>query len=170
MQISKSNIDEFKKVKLEYEEYRDAANLERQHYNNNIKKSKNDSSIIHICYDQAQSISIPYLPQQVGSIYFKSAFVVNLFGIYRTGQNNKQINFIIGENELLTGIAKGANTILNMVYKAIKMFIQNEDDLKNLEITCDNCSAQNKNNLSLFSKQKQFITFFLILVMYTRFI
>ena len=37
-----------------------------------------------------------------------------------------------------------------MVYKAIKMFIQNEDDLKNLEITCDNCSAQNKNNLSLF--------------------
>ena len=53
MQISKSNIDEFKKVKLEYEEHRDAANLERQHYNNNIKKSKNDSSTIHICYDWA---------------------------------------------------------------------------------------------------------------------
>jgi len=104
----------------------------------------------YIFDDWAQSISIPYSPQQVGSIYFKNAFVVNLFEICRTGQNNKQINFIIGENELLTGTAKGANTTLNMVYKAIKMFIQNEDDLKNLEITCDNCSAQNKNNLSLF--------------------
>jgi len=51
MQISKSNINKFKKVKLEYEEHHNAANLERQHYNNNIKKSKNDSLTIHICYD-----------------------------------------------------------------------------------------------------------------------
>ena len=53
MQISKSNIDEFKKIKLEYEKHHDAVNLKRQHYNNNIKKSKNDSSTIHICYDWA---------------------------------------------------------------------------------------------------------------------
>src|SRR6266542_3469907 len=62
MQISKSNIDEFKKIKLEYEKHHDAVNLKRQHYNNNIKKSKNDSSTIHICYDWAQSISILYSP------------------------------------------------------------------------------------------------------------
>jgi len=157
MQISKSNIDKFKKVKLEYEEHHDAANLERQYYNNIIKKSKNDLSTIHIYYDWAQSISIPYSLQQVRSIYFKSAFVVNLFGICRTGQNNKQINFIISENELLTGTAKGANITLNMVYKAIKMFIQNEDDLKKLVII-------------VLHKTKTIYHFFLMLVMYTRFI
>ena len=63
MQISKSNIDKFKKVKLEYEEHHDAANLERQYYNNIIKKSKNDLSTIHIYYDWAQSISISYSSQ-----------------------------------------------------------------------------------------------------------
>jgi hypothetical protein len=60
---------------------------------------------------------MPYSPQQVGSIYFKSAFSVHLFGVCKTeGGQNHQLNFIIGENELPIGIAKGANTTLNMVY------------------------------------------------------
>jgi len=147
LQISKNDIDNYKEIELEYEKHRKAAELERQHYNNNIIKSQNDLSIIHICYDWAQHVSIPYSPQQVGSIYFKSAYAVHLFGICKTGQKNQQINFIIAENEFPKGTGKGANITLNMVYRAIKEFTKNE---KNLQITCDNCSAQNKNNLSLF--------------------
>jgi hypothetical protein len=106
-------------------------------------------SIAHVCYNWAQNVTVPYSPQQVGSIYFKSAFAVHLFGVCKTeGGRNRQINFIIGENEFPKGISKGANTTLNMVYHAIKIFAK--DGKKDLRITCDNCVAQNKNNLSLF--------------------
>lgn len=37
-----------------------------------------------------------------------------------------------------------------MVYQAIKKFVKSDDEAKNLQITCDNCTIQNKNNLSLF--------------------
>ena len=57
------------------------------------------------------------------------------------------MNFIIGEDELPEGISKGANTTLNMVYHALKEFAKRGK--KHLRITYDNCSGQNKNNLSL---------------------
>ena len=150
IQTSKNNYDEFIIIKTEYEEHQNNADLERNHYNNNIRNSKIDKSTIHICYDWAQHISIPYSPQQVGSIYFKSAYAIHLFGICKTGEENQQINFIIAEDEFPKGVGKGANTTLNMVYQAIKKFIENNPEAKNLQITCDNCGAQNKNNLSLF--------------------
>ncbi|GES88885.1 hypothetical protein GLOIN_2v1884495 [Rhizophagus clarus] len=100
-------------------------------------------------YMIAQNVTIPYSPQQVGSIYFKSTFAVHLFGVCKTEDGlNRQINFIIAENEFPKGVSKGANTTLNMVYHAIKIFAK--DGKKDLRITCDNCIAQNKNNLSLF--------------------
>ncbi|RIB03205.1 hypothetical protein C2G38_2225779 [Gigaspora rosea] len=49
---------------IEYDKHKVAANLERQHYNNNIEESKNNLDIIHICYDWAQNVSIPYSLQQ----------------------------------------------------------------------------------------------------------
>ena len=149
MRIAKSNIDQYNIIKNQYEEHHKKADLERQHYNNNIEQSKQDLSIAHVCYDWAQNITIPYSSQQVGSIYFKSAFAVHLFGVCKTeGGRNRQINFIIGENEFPKGVSKGANTTLNMVYYVIKIFAK--DGKKDLHITCDNCIAQNKNNLSLF--------------------
>ncbi|CAB4494866.1 unnamed protein product [Rhizophagus irregularis] len=135
--------------KYQYEEHHKAADLERKHYNDNIEKSKQDLSIAHICYDWAQNVSIPYSPQQVGSIFFKTAYAVHLFGVCKTeGGENRQINFVITEDEFPKGVSKGANTTLNMVYQAIKTFAK--DGKKDLHITCDNCIAQNKNNLSLF--------------------
>ncbi|EXX55226.1 hypothetical protein RirG_227250 [Rhizophagus irregularis DAOM 197198w] len=41
--------------------------------------------------------NLPYSPQQVSSIYFKSAFSVHLFGVCKTeGGQNHQLNFVIG--------------------------------------------------------------------------
>lgn len=149
LQVAKCNADSYKLVKIEYEKHQTIAKLERNHYNNNIENSKHDLSIAHICYDWAQNVFMPYSPQQVGSIYFKSAFSVHLFGVCKTeGGQNHQLNFIIGENELPIGVAKGANTTLNMVYFSLQKFALNEK--KHLNITCDNCSGQNKNNLSLW--------------------
>ncbi|PKK60005.1 hypothetical protein RhiirC2_719416 [Rhizophagus irregularis] len=149
MLAAKSNIDEYNTIKNQYEEHQEVADLERQHYNDNIKKSKHDLSIAHICYDWAQNVTIPYSPQQVGSIYFKTAFAVHLFGVCKTeGGETRQINFVVTKDDFPKGVAKGANTTLNMVYQAIKTFAK--DGKKDLHVTCDNCIAQNKNNLSLF--------------------
>ena len=87
MKVEKDNNEEFEIIKKQYEEHYKAAELERQHYNNNIEKSRNDLSIAHICYDWAQNITIPYSPQQVGSIYFKIAFAIHLFGVCKTESN-----------------------------------------------------------------------------------
>ncbi|CAG8502444.1 8885_t:CDS:1, partial [Rhizophagus irregularis] len=149
IKVAKSDADEHEKVQIQYENHQKLAKLERQHYNDNIEKSKNDLTIAHVCYDWAQNVFIPYSPQQVSSIYFKSAFSVHLFGVCKTeGGQNHQLNFVIGENELPKGTSKGANTTINMVYNSLQKFAQNGK--KHLQITCDNCTGQNKNNLSLW--------------------
>ena len=149
LKVVKSDADEYEKVQVQYEDHQKAAKLERQHYNDNINKSKDDLTMAHVCYDWAQNVFIPYSPQQVGSIYFKSAFSVHLFGVCKTeGGQNHQLNFVIGEGELPKGTSKGANTTINMVYYALQKFALSGK--KQLQITCDNCSGQNKNNLSLW--------------------
>ena len=110
--------------------------------------SKTNNNIIHICYDWAQNVSIPHSPQQIGATYFKTAFAAHIFSVCSTGNINRQLNFIVGENEFPVGIAKGANTTLNMVFHSLNEFKKNEKKL--LKITCDNCGGQNKNNLSLW--------------------
>lgn len=75
------------------------------------------------CYNWAQNITVPYSPQQVD---FKTAFAVHLFDVCKTeGGENKQLDFVIRENEFPKGVAKGAtNTTLNIIYQAIKIFVK----------------------------------------------
>jgi len=142
--------DEKENLKFEYKNHKTDAERERSHYTNIIEKSKNDSTVTHICYDWAQSVAAPFSSQQVGSIYFKSPFIIHLFGVCKTddGKNN-QLNYTIGEDELPEGKSKkGANTTLNMVFDFL---LKNHHvDKKDLYVTCDNCPGQNKNNLSLW--------------------
>jgi hypothetical protein len=147
--MSTKDKDEIANINFEYEKHKKIAMCEREHYNNIITKGKTDFSINHICYDWAQSVVAPYSPQQTGSIYFKSPFNIHLFGVCRTdGNKNYQLNYIIGEDEFPKGTHKGANTTLNMVYDFLKKV--DHADKKDLYVTCDNCSGQNKNNLSLW--------------------
>jgi hypothetical protein len=142
--------DEKENIELECRKHQTNAERERRHYNKIIEKSKNDPTITHICYDWAQSVAAPFSSQQPGSIYFKSPFIVFLFGVCKTddGKNN-QLNYTIGEDELPEGKSKkGANTTLNMVFDFL---LKNHHvDKKDLYVTCDNCPGQNKNNLSLW--------------------
>ncbi|MDW3631333.1 MAG: hypothetical protein QOK71_07840, partial [Nitrososphaeraceae archaeon] len=142
--------DEKENLKFEYKKHQIDAERERSHYNEIIEKSKNDSTITHICYDWAQSVAAPFSPQQVGSIFFKSPFVIHIFGICKTDDDeNNQLNYTIGEDELPEGTSKkGANTTLNMVYDSLQKI--DRAGKKDLYVTCDNCPGQNKNNLSLW--------------------
>ncbi|CAG8703104.1 5439_t:CDS:1, partial [Ambispora leptoticha] len=61
------------------------ATIERQYYNKNIEISKQTRfNTMHICYDWAQNVLIPYSPWQPGGLFFKSPFNVHLFGITNT--------------------------------------------------------------------------------------
>jgi hypothetical protein len=149
LKLKPSSNDANVEIKFNYEEHLAAANCERQHYNRIIEKCKNDLTSTHICYDWAQNVSAPYSPQQVGPIYFKTPFKINVFGICTQNDKgeNYQLNYTIGEDELPEGTSKGANTTLNMVFDFLQKIHHGG---KNLYVTCDNCSGQNKNNPSLW--------------------
>ncbi|CAJ0839354.1 9745_t:CDS:2, partial [Entrophospora sp. SA101] len=43
------------------------------------------------------NVGILYSPQRVGSIYFKTLFAVNIFGVCKTGEENCQLSYIIAD-------------------------------------------------------------------------
>ena len=148
IKLARSNSDLSDDLKERFNKHTNSSNLECEHYNNNINLSKENSDIAHICYDWAQNVTIPYFPQQIGAMYFKTGFAAHIFGVCKTGVENYQLNFLIGEDEFPEGIKKGANTTLNLVYYALNKF--SRIGINHLNITCDNCTGQNKNNLSLW--------------------
>ncbi|CAG8784596.1 25813_t:CDS:1, partial [Dentiscutata erythropus] len=110
-----------KKLELtnDYLAHLNHAQEERDYYNVNIVKAtedgKRNSNIVksqisfkifdgcaHIAYDWAQNVQIPYSPQQIGALYFKSSRKVHLFGICNTGNfpHTQQINYIIDKAEM----------------------------------------------------------------------
>ena len=83
---------------------------------------------------------IPHSPQQVGPIYFKTPRKCHLFGICSESLP-RQINYLIDENEL-TG--KGANETVSYLHH----YFNSDNSVKcnDLNLHCDNCRGQNKNN------------------------
>ncbi|KAF0535459.1 chaperonin: PROVISIONAL [Gigaspora margarita] len=94
---------------------------------------------VHISWDYAQQIQLPYSPQQEGEHYFKSLYKVHLFGICDDAFP-RQINYLIKESEL---VGKGANTVISLVHNYFELHGLGE---KRLVIHADNCSGQTKNN------------------------
>src|ERR1043165_7217534 len=144
------------------------AKEERNYYNNNIiravedgkrnpNKTKTQISFksfegsAHITYDWAQNVHVPYSPQQVRSLFFKSPRKVHLFGVCNTGNfpHTEQTNYVINEGEMPDDgkQGKGVNCTISLVWHAIQKYNRGE---KKLIITCDNCVGQNNNNYSLF--------------------
>ncbi|CAG8712147.1 18304_t:CDS:2 [Dentiscutata erythropus] len=80
--------------------------IEDSKQNPNITKShilfKTFNGSAHIAYDWAQNVQVPFSPQQIGSLYFKSSRKVHLFGVCNTGNfpHTQQTNYIIDEAEM----------------------------------------------------------------------
>ncbi len=144
------------------------AKQERDYYNTNIKCAvedgkRNPNSIrsqisfksfegsAHITYDWAQNVQIPYSPQQIGSLFFRSPRKVHLFEVCNTENfpYTEQTNYVIDEGEMPNDgkQGKGVNCTISLVWHAIQKYNHGE---KKLVITCDNCVSQNKNNYFLF--------------------
>jgi hypothetical protein len=64
--------------------------------------------------------------------------------VFKMKQSEKQINYVLDENELL---GKGPNGTLSLVFDRIKQWNKGE---KHLKITCDNAGGRNKNNTTIW--------------------
>ncbi|CAG8514419.1 10147_t:CDS:2 [Cetraspora pellucida] len=133
-----NDLESKQKLQNEYNLHRTNATIERQHYNNNISMSKQlEFNIVHICYDWAQNVQIPYLPQQPGGLFFKSPFNVHIFGIANTGLETQR-NYLIGEHQFPKKTPKGANTTLNFIMDHIETIInQSKKNRSNIAVRYD---------------------------------
>ena len=124
------------------EYYRSQCN-EASEYMSSLSGEQSSEDIIegpvHISFDYAQNLQIPHMPQQVGPIYFKTPRKCHLFGVCCEGLP-KQINYLIDEKDL-TG--KGANETISYLEHYFKHFAPRA---KKVNLHCDNCRGQNKNN------------------------
>ena len=95
---------------------------------------------MHISFDFAQQIHLPFDSQQVGPIYFLTGYKVALFGI-AVEPVGKFVLYVIPE---ACATVKGANIVLSLLHHFFEHFGTGETD-----VFChaDNCCGQNKNNI-----------------------
>ena len=94
---------------------------------------------LHISFDYAQQVHIPFDPQQPGEIYFLVPYKVGLFGIMNEGIK-KQVAYLIPESVV---IGKGSNAVMSYLDHYLDNYVLGEEDFI---IHADNCSGKNKNN------------------------
>lgn len=101
------------------------------------KQSKPDK--MHYSWDFAQQLHYPYEDHQVGPIYFKTPRVAQLFGVC-CEVLPRQVNYLIDEADFP---GKGADTVISMLHHFFECYGFGE---RQLLLTADNCTGQNKNN------------------------
>lgn len=107
----------------EFKEHVELAQKERECYLKCIKKAEESiaSEVMphygHYTFDFAQQIQVPYHARQVGPLYFKSPFKVQLFGVCNGG-TKLQMNYLFDESQSI-GVdgtkAHGANAVISML-------------------------------------------------------
>lgn len=97
---------------------------------------------LHVSFDYAQQVHIPFDPQQPGEIYFLVPYKVGLFGIMNEAIN-KQVTYLIPES---VTVSKGSNAVISFVDHYFDNYGLGE---ARIVIHADNCTGQNKNNFLL---------------------
>ena len=134
---------------------RDAA-AERQYYKDLIGQAREELQesqegepveYAHLTFDFAQQLELPQHTRQVGPLYFKSRFRVQIFGICEEA-SRKQFNYIFHEGETIGADSKqshGPNAVISMVHHHLQEHIAQPV----VHMHCDNCVGQNKNRFVL---------------------
>ena len=133
---------------------------EREHYKNLVNQSKtvvenlgiqvlsrnqpcSKDVTFHYSFDFAQQVHLPSSPLQVGPMYFLVPRKCGIFGVCAEGLP-QQINYLIDEG---MSSGKGSNMVISLVHH---FFFEYGIGEKRVELHCDNCSGQNKNNYMMF--------------------
>ena len=129
------------------------ADDERQYYNKSISDARDElsqttdtdrqASSTHITFDFAQQLELPQHTRQVGLLYFKSRFKIQLFGICDEARN-QQVNYLFNEAESIGcdgRLAHGPNAVISMLHH----YLEKRSKEPSLMFHADNCVGQNKN-------------------------
>ena len=124
--------------------YRDLIDGARESIDNSDDDDDCTEGIAHYTFDYAQQLELPYHTRQVGPLYFKVRFRVQLFGIAEEARN-KQVNFLFHEGQAIGQDGKKAHGP-NAVVSMLDEFMTNHaNDKRQVHFHADNCVGQNKN-------------------------
>lgn len=152
--IQRALTEDMKKQKLsEFSAHLEIAQKERDFYLAAIKKSKEAAalsvcdngtpSFLHLTFDFAQQVFLPYHARQVGPLYYKVPLRVQIFGICDSEPH--QTNYIFSESESI-GIngsrSHGPNSVISMLHHYLELHGKN---VPKYHFHADNCVGQNKN-------------------------
>lgn len=131
-----------------------AAQTERDAYRAAIQLAKDELvqfevensvvNYIHLTFDFAQNLQLPYHHRQVGPIYFKSPLKVNLFGICNEAAS-VQVNYLFHEGQSIGpdgSSSHSSNSVVSMLDHFLEVYTGKE---QLLHFHADNCVGQNKN-------------------------
>ena len=98
----------------------------------------------HYSFDFAQQVHLPHEPMQRGPVYFVCPRKVGIFGLCCEGLP-RQVNFLIDESHCTS---KGSTAVISYLHFFFEQYCLRE---REVDLHCENCCGQNKNNFVLAS-------------------
>ena len=147
-------------------DHSDAAQREREAYQDATKQAKAELSKfappepgpkqpcsrdlfeVHYTFDFAQQVTLPCQSRQVGPLYFKVPYKVQLFGVCNEALP-MQMNYLFGEEDTIGANGTkchGPNTVISCLHHYFETYGLGECSCR---LHADNCSGQNKNKTML---------------------
>lgn len=126
----------------------ETARDERSYYKYAIDNAKEPAGAVHLTFDFAQQLEVPYQTRQVGALYFKVRFRVQCFGVCEEAKK-VQVNYLFHEGESIGqdgSKAHGPNAVLSMLDHHLETRHAGQ---RNFSFHADNCVGQNKNKTVL---------------------
>ena len=138
--------EETQKAMRDLTEHIEQAQMERGYYRSSLAAAKDSlattEGTTHVTFDYAQQLKLSCHTREVGPLYFKVAFRVQLFGIAQEAKK-EQRNYLFGEHQCigLDGTkSHGPNSVLSMLHH----YLSSADMKPSLSRHADNCTGQNK--------------------------
>ena len=146
------NEEETQQAMTELRQHMERANIEREYYKTSISQAAEtldavDIGSSHITFDFAQQLELPCHTREVGPLYFKVCYRVQVFGVVEEAKHC-QWNFLFGEQHSIGQDGKkshGPNSVVSMLHYYLEM----ADTKRTLHLHADNCMGQNKNKTVL---------------------
>ena len=98
---------------------------------------------MHYSFDFAQQVHYPSDPLQPGLIYFLTPRKCGIFGVCCEAVQ-QQVNYLIDEG---MATSKGSDAVISYLHHFFLRYGLGEEAL---QLHCDNCAGQNKNQYMLF--------------------
>ena len=112
-----------------------------------IEETPHDERVYTLVMDYAQNCELPHLgSNQPGKTYYYSPLKINVFGIVNAGKNSGYLDaYLYHEGEG----RKGGNNVASLLIKYLvqRKWLREDSVGKELNLICDNCGGQNKNNM-----------------------